>query len=190
MGCGDILQDLTMPIPAKPTPHPLPGGIRDLHALLAACRNDQQRALIGFLGFEGMRIGEALLMRPRDIDMHEKTLRVWGKGSKVRIIPFTRKGQELVLPLYLDRIFTDRDAPMISYSYRHARSIITDLGIYAGITRPISSHDLRATFATLAYAKTRDAKAVQNWLGHASGDTTAIYIDVPMETLRVVGEID
>jgi integrase len=190
MGCGDILQDITLPVPAKAIPHPLPGGIRDLRALLGVCKSDQHRALVGCLGFEGMRMCEVLTLRPRDIDMHDKTLRIWGKGSKVRVVPFTKKAQELILPVYLDKIFIDPKAPMIEYSDRHARAIITQMGVAAGISRPIASHDLRATFATLAYAKTRDAKAVQNWLGHASGDTTAIYIEVPMDTLRIVGEID
>lgn len=190
LGCGDILKDIKLPVPAEPQPHPLPGGIVDLRALVAVATTDRKRALIGMLGYEGMRIAEALYLRPCDVDMTNRILKVHGKGFKVRNIPFTRKAQELILPLYLDRIFTDPNAPMIEYSERHARLLITEMGVAARISRPIASHDLRATFATLAYAKTRDAKAVQAWLGHASADTTAVYIDVPMDTLRVVGEIE
>jgi integrase len=183
---GEILIKHKMPTSAPRQPHPLPGLYDDLMKLMHCCVTDEQRTLVSLCGLEGLRVGEALDTSVDDINFRDRSLHVWGKGAKKRVIPFTDEACSYILPRLLDVRISGK-TKLVDYTDSGARNFITTLGVTAGIGRPISSHDLRATFATLAYAQEKDAKAVQYWLGHASGDTTDIYINIPLETMRKIG---
>ena len=66
---------------------------------------------------------------------------------------------------------------------RSARALITRLGERAGLRRAIASHDLRATFATEVYNRTRDMRLVQELLGHSRLSTTQKYTQVSLSDL-------
>jgi site-specific recombinase XerD len=186
LGLDPLLPKFNLPNPGKSDPHPLPNLLKDLEALIANCKNDNQRCLIALLGYEGMRMCEALGITPDNVDIKEGTITVWGKGDKKRVIPLTTRAEEFILP----RVITARikNLPtLVEYSDRGARYFVTELGAKACISRPIASHDLRATFATLAYVQTKDGAAVQAWLGHESFDTTRGYIEVALPAMRLAG---
>lgn len=189
MEVPNFLPEFKLPTPSKAEAHPLPGLMEDIYAMLDSASDREDKCMIALLGLEGMRMHEALAIRPKDIDLNENIITVWGKGSKERRIPLTKRAAEFIVPQIIHRMISDGPgAALLSSSDSWARKTITSVASRAGITRHVSSHDLRATFATLAWAHSKDSVAVQEWLGHASFNTTLIYIGVAMKTLRAAGE--
>lgn len=135
----------------------------------------------------GLRLFEALTVTVDDIDIKTMTLTVWGKRGKKRRLPITDRAWTYITQAYLTSVVYNYKN-VVSYSDRGARNFITELGVKVGLSRSISSHDLRATFATLSYAKHRDIEALRIWLGHDSIETTRLYVEIAMEVLRKTGE--
>ena len=75
------------------------------------------------------------------------------------------------------------DGYLVHYEDRSARKCITSLGRKAGLSRAISSHDLRATFATILNDRNVNIRVIQELLGHSSVATTEIYTGVGMQAL-------
>lgn len=176
-------------------PHPLPGLNEDLTSMLDTCKTEEQRALVALLGLMGLRLFEALSITTKDIDVHKMTLTVWGKRGKKRVLPITDRAWMYISSAYLSALVNVTQQSgvvlylnLVNYSDRGARNFITELGAKIGVTRPIASHDLRATFATLSYAKHRDIEALRIWLGHDSIETTRLYVAIAIEVLREAGE--
>ena len=83
------------------------------------------------------------------------------------------------------------DHRLISYQDRFSRELIKNLGRRAGVRREISSHDLRATFATEALGHCdNNIRVVQELLGHASVNTTEIYTGVRMDQMKKAVNFD
>jgi integrase len=177
-----ILEEYNCPTAARPRPHPLPNGKEDLGLLFAATENARYHGLISLMGLCGLRIQEALNVRAHDFNTSSLTLRVVGKGDRERIIPVPPAAWHYLCPL-VTGAWANNDR-LLSWSDRHAREVITDLGYSARLSRRISSHDLRATFATEAYRKTLNIRAVQELLGHASVLQTQVYVGVADEEMR------
>lgn len=187
-GMEQILRDYSIPTPAKGTPHPLPEGMEGVRRLIAATRNEKQQALIALCGYCGLRVSEALSVRPDDLDLHEMLLTIRGKGDKSRVVPVSSVCWSVIAVPYT-RAACEGGREVVSLKDRFARRVITDLGRKAGLQRPIASHDLRATFATYIYDKTRDLRLVQELLGHSSSQTTEIYTLVGTKKMREAVEI-
>ena len=188
-GIPKILPDYRLPTAERPDPHPLPGLRDDLEALIACCETAEERCLVALLGFEGMRIGEALSMEYDNFNLDNMSIKILGKGSKTRRIPLTDVASEYIIPGLIDAQLNRRGGNIISMPDRTARYFITALGKKANLSRPIASHDLRATCATLLYQQSKDIMLVAEWLGHADPSTTAIYIGRTLNDLRKIGEI-
>ncbi len=177
-----ILEEYNTPSAARPRPHPLPNGKQDLQLLFDATTNARYQGLLALTGLCGLRIAEALAVRSHDFDLHAMMLRVVGKGDRERLVPVSESAW-----FYLCALVTENwqgNGRLLNWSDRHARQIITDLGYDARLARPISSHDLRATFATEAFRHTRNIRAVQELLGHASVLQTQVYVDVTDTEMR------
>jgi integrase len=187
LGLPPILVDYNMPPLEQHVPHPLPGLKTDLVKLSERCWTEEQSALIGFLGYEGLRLFEALGVGPGDVDVNSMLLTVWGKRGKKRVIPITPNAWVHISPAYLTALIFGNPR-IVNYSDRGARNFITELGCKVGISRSISSHDLRATFATLSYAEHKDIEALRIWLGHDSIETTQMYVSIAIDALRKAGE--
>jgi site-specific recombinase XerD len=187
-GMPDALSDYTAPTPARPTPHPIPDGIEGVCRMADVAENARQQALVSFCGLAGLRVAEALDATPAWIDAAAMTLTVWGKGDRQRTIPLSVKAWLRLAPAVGEAIVQPRER-IVSYSDRAAREAITRLGKKAGLSRNISSHDLRATFATAAYDKSKDLRAVQELLGHGSSKTTELYTGVSMENMRGAADL-
>ena len=181
-GVGDVLKTYKAPTPAPGKPHPLPGGIADVRRMVNVCSNDKQRALIALCGLLGCRIAEALDIKFEHFDLHAMELTIRGKGDKTRRVPISPEAWE-ILQQQVTRAFIG-NLPVVGFSDRRARRIITELGVKAGVTRPVASHDLRATFATAVYTKTKDIRLTQILLGHSSVETTQLYVDVVNDKMR------
>lgn len=186
-----ILPKYSLPTMGQAYPHPLPGLLSDLIALQNECKTNNQRALIGLLGYEGLRLHEALAITPSDFrlspDGSDDRLDVWGKGSKLRTIPITKRAWDVISPQYVEALACGRDT-VIVFSDRGARNFITELGRRARLSREISSHDLRATCATLLYQTSgNNIELVRKWLGHAHIQTTTGYVGTSMDEMRQGG---
>lgn len=185
----DILSDYHLPTAPAAKPHPLPGGTSDIQSLLDECSEPQHLALIALTGLCGARISEAREVKPTDINYAERTVTFWGKGNKIRHVPISDFAWDILLPILVTAMVTAHDEPLIKLGDRAARALVTLLGERARISRPISSHDLRATFATQAYRRTHDIRAVQELMGHATTKQTELYIEVDDKSLRAAVNI-
>ena len=156
----------------------------------------RDRAMLELLYASGLRVSELVTIATVRVDLRAGVLRVVGKGSKERLVPFGAEAQDWITR-YLaearnailagqqsDALFvTARGAAMTRQMFwalvkRHAAT--------AGITAPLSPHTLRHAFATHLLNHGADLRAVQLLLGHADISTTTIYTHVARERLRAL----
>lgn len=175
-GWGDLLKDYSAPTPLRGVPHPLPEGMDGVRKMVNAATRDSHKALVVLCGMLGLRVAEALYVKPSHFNFEEKSLTVYGKGNKERTVPVSTEAWE-ILQRPVTRAFCAGDIEVVGLKDRFARRVITNLAERAKLKRSVASHDLRATFATAVYNKTLDQRLVQELLGHSSGTTTEIYIE-------------
>ncbi len=165
---------------------------------LATPRGLRDRALLELLYATGLRVSELLGLAPAHLDLEAGVLTCMGKGRKERVVPF---GEEAVrwLGRYLSearpalagrgsspRLFVNaRGGPLSRMGFW---KLLRGYGLQAGITRAISPHVLRHSFATHLLERGADLRAIQMMLGHADLSTTQIYTHVLDERLRSVYE--
>ncbi|OGB02045.1 MAG: site-specific tyrosine recombinase XerD [Burkholderiales bacterium RIFCSPHIGHO2_12_FULL_69_20] len=156
----------------------------------------RDRAMLELLYASGLRVSELVGIATVRVGLNEGVLRVVGKGSKERLVPFGGEAQDWIerylaeaRPAILggqrsDALFvTARGGAMTRQMFwilvkRHAAT--------AGITAPLSPHTLRHAFATHLLNHGADLRAVQLLLGHADIATTTIYTHVARERLRAL----
>ena len=186
VGGPGFLYQWRAPKEAPPDPHPLPEGMAGIHRLIAVCRNPDELALVSLCGFMGLRVGEATETTLAScVELHAiggPVLHVVGKGAKPRDLPIPEVALGAVLAVAGRSGFAD--VPLVRINKDVARKRFTHLGIEANLSRRISSHDARATFATDMYERTLDVVAVQEHMGHASITTTMRYIGTSMARKR------
>jgi len=156
-------------------------------------------ALIELLYATGARISEAVGLSIGEIDLDARLVRLYGKGSKERIVPFgstaaaalddwfSPSGRALVVP---DQWRSRDDAEAVFLNTRGGRlsrqaawQVIKKYGTRAGIGDELSPHVLRHSCATHLLDHGADLRVVQEMLGHASISTTQIYTKVSQERL-------
>jgi integrase/recombinase XerD len=156
----------------------------------------RDRALLELAYATGARVSELVGMKTQDVFHEDRIARLFGKGSKQRLVPVGRRALGAVA-LYsnsvrptLDRgksrgvlFLNARGGPL---SRVGAWGIIKDAAQRAGITKRVSPHTLRHTFATHLLEGGADLRAVQEMLGHADLATTQIYTHVDRDYLRSV----
>lgn len=182
-GVSEPLKDYIAPVPAKGVPHPIPEGPAGVERMIRRARSAEEEALIALCGMVGCRVGEALSVRPKDFDLHNMTLTIRGKGDKERVVPLSRNAWSHLCNRLTQRFDRPSD-PIITLQDRTARSCVTRLGRQAGLQRRVSSHDLRATFATAVYDHTQDLRVTQELLGHSNSATTEIYTGISMNKMK------
>lgn len=141
----------------------------------------------------GARVSEATGLSIDDVG--EDSLRLFGKGSKVRIVPMGSYARSAI-DAYLvrsrpvlatkgkgtPRLFLNtRGAPL---SRQSGFEIVRTHAERAGITQTVSPHTLRHSFATHLLSGGADVRVVQELLGHASVTTTQIYTHITIDALR------
>jgi site-specific recombinase XerD len=182
-----MLGDYSAPTAARGIPHPLPEGIEGVYRLINCTHNEKQKALVALCGLCGCRVAEALGIKPSDFDLDRMLLTIRGKGDKTRIVPVSDRAWE-VLCTPVTRAFVEGNREVVGLKDRFARRVITTLGERAGLKRAISSHDLRSTFGTEVYNRTKDLRVTQELLGHSSSQTTELYTAITLENMRAAVE--
>ncbi len=156
----------------------------------------RDRALLELAYGAGLRVSEWIGLAVKDVLLEESLLRVFGKGSKERLVPIGRSAIGAVA-VYLRELrpvlergqgkgilfLNARGEPLTRMgAWKILRKYVT----MAGIERPVSPHTLRHSFATHLLEGGADLRAVQEMLGHADIATTQIYTHVDREYLRTV----
>ncbi|MBD8869280.1 site-specific tyrosine recombinase XerD [Nocardioides donggukensis] len=197
------------PTPAKRLPKALP--LSDVEALLEAAGAAgttlalRDRALLEVLYGTGARISEAVGLDVDDLDgdlvggpdSADGTVRLRGKGSKERIVPVGSYARAAV-DAYLVRarpelVAAGKGTSALFLNARGGRlsrqsawTVLVRAADRAGVTRDVSPHTLRHSFATHLLDGGADVRVVQELLGHASVTTTQVYTLVTVDNLREV----
>jgi len=156
----------------------------------------RDRALFELAYGAGLRVSEWLSIAVKDALLADGIVRVFGKGSKERLVPIGRSAIGAIA-VYLRELRPklDRGESQGKLFLNARGQPLTRMGAWkilrkyvkkAGITRPVSPHTLRHSFATHLLEGGADLRAVQEMLGHADISTTQIYTHVDREYLRRV----
>lgn len=156
----------------------------------------RDRAMLEFGYATGARVSEIARVEIKDVLYDEGLVRLFGKGSKERLVPVGRRALGAVA-LYAreTRPSLDRGKSQGRLFLNARGTTISRVGIWgvirkcaraAGITKRVTPHTLRHTFATHLLEGGADLRAVQEMLGHADLSTTQLYTRVDREYLRTV----
>jgi integrase/recombinase XerD len=156
----------------------------------------RDRALLELAYGAGLRVSEWCSLEVKDVMLDELVVRVFGKGGKERLVPIGRKAAGAV-GMYLrelrpqleqgkgqNRLFLNsRGRPLQRMT---AWLTLKKIVERSGLTKPVTPHTLRHSFATHLLEGGADLRAVQEMLGHADISTTQLYTHVDREHLRQV----
>ena len=156
----------------------------------------RDRAMLELMYASGLRVSELVELKTFHLGMNEGVLRVMGKGSKERLVPFGQVAREAIVlylaearPHILGGQQTD-DLFVTSHGRGMSRvmfwMLVKKYAARAGIHSPLSPHTLRHAFATHLLNHGADLRAVQMLLGHADISTTTIYTHVARERLKTL----
>ncbi len=205
--------DFMAMVPSRKRPKRLPHPLSEarMKALLEFGESDtaekiRNRALCELLYASGLRVSELCNLRVESLDMHGRTVRCVGKGSKERIVPMGEVACEW-LHRYLTVarkpskpsraaknamrstaispfLFPNKRGGQISRA--QVRNILVRRAKSAGLPARISPHTLRHSFATHLLNNGADLRVIQEMLGHSKVTTTEIYTQVSRDRLREV----
>lgn len=202
---GLSLEDPTVRMDAPRQRMRLPGTLTEaqVEALLAAPDTDEplglrDRAMLELLYASGLRVSELVTLKSVHVGLSENVLRITGKGSKERLVPFGVEASDWLLR-YLSQARAQilggqvSDALFVTargdaMSRQMFWKLIKKYALHAGITQHLSPHTLRHAFATHLLNHGADLRVVQMLLGHADISTTQVYTHVARERLRQLHE--
>lgn len=202
---ADPAREVHPPMAGKRLPKAI--SVDEVTRILEAAGTDtatglRDRALLEFLYSTGARISEAVGLDVDDISLAGQgagpaIVRLFGKGSKERLVPLGSYGAR-ALDAYLVRgrpllAAKGKGTPALFLNARGGRisrqsawTILKAAAEKANITRDVSPHTLRHSFATHLLEGGADVRVVQELLGHASVTTTQVYTLVTADTLREI----
>ena len=161
---------------------------------LSKWEGHRNRAIVEVLFSCGLRVSELVTLRRSSLYLDQGFIRVMGKGSKERLVPISQRAITELGFWFDDRCHMDIRRGEEDYVFLNRRGshltrtmiliIIKQLAAEAGITKTVSPHTLRHSFATVLLEGGADLRAIQVMLGHESIGTTEIYTHIDMTTLR------
>lgn len=200
-----VAADPTLRLQAARQPLRVPRTLTEaqVEALLAAPDTgsplgQRDRAMLELMYASGLRVSELVALKAVHLALDDGVLRVLGKGSRERLVPFGEEARARLLD-YLSKgraailggqrsealFVTARGEGMTRQTFWR---IVKRVALQAGVTVPLSPHTLRHAFATHLLNHGADLRAVQLLLGHADIGTTTIYTHVARERLRQLHE--
>ena len=144
--------------------------------------------LLELLYSSGIRISEAINIKIKDINISDKSIRILGKGSKIRIVYFGEYAKEYleeylkVRNSSLEYLFLNKNNTLLTR--RGAEYIISNLVKTSLLKKKVTPHTFRHSYATEMLNNGADIRSVQELLGHSSLSTTGIYTHVTNEVVR------
>jgi len=156
----------------------------------------RDRTMLEVMYASGLRVSELVTLKTFNVGMNEGVLRVLGKGSKERLVPFGQVARDWIAR-YLEEargaILAGQQSDDLFVTARgHGMTrnmfwvIVRKCAQAGGVTAPLSPHTLRHAFATHLLNHGADLRAVQMLLGHADISTTTIYTHVARERLKAL----
>lgn len=155
--------------------------IPEMRTLIDTAVDARDSIIIRMLYATGVRISELLNIRKRDIDFDRHTIKVFGKGSKERVVLISSE-MAADLQQYSDRL-GDNDR-LFELTPRTVQRDVKVLARRAGINKNVTPHKLRHSFATHMLQNGGNVVAIQKLLGHASLNTTQIYTHYNVDDLK------
>ena len=196
-----IQQDPTELLEAPKIGRELPKvlSVEEIDQLIAAidlsqAEGQRNKAIIETLYSCGLRVSELIHLKISNIYFNEGFIRIVGKGNKERLVPISQKALNEIKHYFEDRnqLSVHPDHEDILFLNRRGKqltrvmvfTIIKRLAATAGMSKDISPHTLRHSFATHLIEGGADLRAIQEMLGHKSIITTEIYTHLDREYLR------
>lgn len=154
----------------------------------------RERTMLELMYASGLRVSELVALKLVEVSLNDGVLRVTGKGSKTRLVPFGEEAR-----LWLERYLKDARGIILNGQVDDALFVtgrggamtrqmfwilVKKHALKAGIKGPLSPHTLRHAFATHLLNHGADLRVVQLLLGHADISTTQIYTHVARERLK------
>lgn len=161
---------------------------------LSKSEGQRNKTIIEVLFSCGLRVSELVNLKLSNLYLEEGFVRVMGKGSKERLVPISSKAIRELKYWFVDRNLMkiqqgEEDYVFLNRRGKHlTRTMILIMlkrqAVAAGITKTISPHTLRHSFATELLKGGADLRAIQAMLGHESIGTTELYMHIDTTTLR------
>jgi integrase/recombinase XerC len=136
---------------------------------------DRDRAILELLYSSGLRLAELTDLNIGDVDMHDATVRVTGKGNKDRIVPVGRRA----LAMFVSNRGTRISSRSVQARVKHWAKL-------QGIDANVYPHLFRHSFATHVLESSHDLRGVQELLGHANISTTQVYTHLDFQHLAQI----
>ena len=162
--------------------------------LSLAGSNPRDYAILQVFLQTGIRVSELCSLTLSDVDLADRTLTIrQGKGMADRSIELEKKGYQAIKNYLRSRPQSLSDALFLNYqaeplSERGVQKLLAKYVKLAGITKKISPHSLRHTFATYKAERGVSPYQLQQWLGHRNLNTTQIYVHLGKQNARRVME--
>jgi integrase/recombinase XerD len=158
-------------------------------------RGLRDKALIEVLYATGLRVSELIALRAGDLNLDDGYLTCIGKGDKQRMVPLGHEAADWVRRYIREGrppLLRKKNSPWLFVNARDGAplsrvgfwKVLKGYGLQAGITRDLSPHVLRHSFATHLLERGADLRMIQMMLGHADLSTTQIYTHVLEARLR------
>ena len=155
---------------------------------------DRDRAILELLYSSGLRLAELVDLNLGDVDMHDATVRVTGKGNKDRIVPVGRHALKALRQWGATRgdlANVDEKALFVSnrgtrISHRSVQARVKHWAKHQGLDANVYPHLFRHSFATHVLESSHDLRGVQELLGHANISTTQVYTHLDFQHLAQI----
>jgi integrase/recombinase XerD len=163
----------------------------EVKAILNAHENIKHKMMLSLIYSCGLRCGELLALKPVNIDSKRNIILLKNaKGKKDRIAPLSLKILELLRDYYkLFKPTTYLFEGLIEgtpYSDKSLQQVLKQALQKTGITKPVTLHWLRHSYATLLLESGTDLRYIQELLGHNSSKTTEIYTHVSTKSIQQI----
>ena len=148
--------------------------------IVNACKSFTEKLVVWVLLDTGLRVKEFCSLRREHVHWQENCVVVWGKGGwygkrgKRRVVPLTGRARKL-----LEVHFANNNS--VGFSTRTAERVVTRVANRAMITKPVTPHSLRHSFAVNCVKKGVSTASLKKILGHDRLETTEIYLNIMPE---------
>ncbi len=166
----------------------------DVKIMYDKCNNVRDKLILELLFVTGIRVSELVNIKINDINLYNREIKIFGKGSKERIVIFSTnclnnlnnylKERDKINKKNSNYLILNKNGGKISTT--SIRNILNKIKLISGTKTKITPHMLRHTFATDMLNNGADLVSVKKLLGHESLDTTSIYTHVTNEHVKKV----
>jgi site-specific recombinase XerD len=189
LGKGCVTANISFPKKERQLPNVLDQ--KEVAAILSNTNNLKHKTILYLIYAAGLRVGEVVRLKPENIDEIRKVIRIeQGKGKKDRYTLLSSRAGQLLkeyLSVYKpDEWLFEGDIAGHHLTERSVQRVFENSRNKAGITKKVSVHALRHSFATHLLESGTDLRYIQELLGHSSSKTTEIYTHVSTKDLKKI----